>query len=239
QLPIKNTRYSTLIIEKVDDKTSAPLAGAKFNIYKGVGTSGTLLFADVTVNALGIFTQEKLLPGTYTIVETTPPAGYQKNPTPQTITLVAGETATVRFVNQLIDVTTTGKLHIIKRDTHTKVQLAGAEFSVYRDRALTQLVASGIVSKADTPAELAGLEPGVYYVKETKVPTGYTLSTALQKVTLEANKTATVYFYNEKIIATAGNYGTLLLTGLGAGGVCGLGWLGLLLYKRQSHGKAE
>ncbi|MEG2138570.1 MAG: SpaA isopeptide-forming pilin-related protein, partial [Oscillospiraceae bacterium] len=98
QLPIKNTRYSTLEIKKVDDKTSAPLAGAKFNIYKGVGTSGTLLFADVTVNALGIFTQEKLLPGTYTIVETTPPAGYQKDPTPQTITLVAGETATVRFV---------------------------------------------------------------------------------------------------------------------------------------------
>lgn len=48
-----------------------------------------------------------------------------------------------------------------------------------------------------------------------------------------------VYFYNEKIIATAGNYGTLLLAGLSTGGVCGLGWLGLMLYKRQSHGKAE
>ncbi|MEG1073468.1 MAG: SpaA isopeptide-forming pilin-related protein, partial [Oscillospiraceae bacterium] len=210
RLTIKNTRYSTLVIEKIDEQAGAPLTGAKFNIYKGVGTAGTLLFADVPVNDLGILRQEKLLPGSYTIVETTPPAGYQKNPTPQTITLVAGQTSTIRIVNRLIDITTTGKLHIIKRDTDTKEQLAGAEFSVYSDRALTQLVASGIVSKANAPAELAGLTPGAYYVKETKVPTGYTLSTEVQTVMIEANKTATIHFYNEKIIATAGNYGTLL-----------------------------
>jgi hypothetical protein len=77
-------RLGALKIIKQSIKTgNAKLAGAKFSISGPNGYSAT----DVTTLSDGTVCVGGLATGSYTVTETSPPAGYTKDPTPQTLTV--------------------------------------------------------------------------------------------------------------------------------------------------------
>lgn len=69
--------------------------------------------------------------------------------------------------------------------------LDGAEFTLYTDEACTQVLkVNGADMVTTTTGEgqmnFKGLDAGTYYLKETKAPAGYSLSTTVHKVTISA-----------------------------------------------------
>lgn len=73
--------------------------------------------------------------------------------------------------------------------------LAGCTFELYKDESCTQRVRTGTTdSKGNIYFER--LAPGTYYVKETKVPTGYLLDNTVQKVEVRVNETTEISFKN-------------------------------------------
>lgn len=65
--------------------------------------------------------------------------------------------------------------------------LEGAQYGVYADEACTDKVASITISKSGSgySGTAEGLDPGTYWVKETKAPSGYALDPTVQQVVLE------------------------------------------------------
>ena len=68
--------------------------------------------------------------------------------------------------------------------------LEGAQYGVYRDEACTDKAAGITVSKSGSgySGTAEGLEPGTYWVKETKAPAGYALDPEVKKVVLDDDK---------------------------------------------------
>ena len=69
--------------------------------------------------------------------------------------------------------------------------LAGAEYTVYEDAALTRTQGK-LITKEDGSTNILEQTPGTYYVKETKAPKGYALDTKVYTVTINAGETATI-----------------------------------------------
>ncbi|MEG2524683.1 MAG: SpaA isopeptide-forming pilin-related protein, partial [Oscillospiraceae bacterium] len=224
-----NTREASSAIQIIKvDQYNLPVAGAKFSIYAGSTTTGTPLYTNLTTNSSGVVLQGGLAAGTYTVLETEAPAGYQKSPNPITVTVAAKETKNVNFVNTC----TKSIMHLFKYDAVTHQQLAGAVFKVYDSAALTHEVAQA-TSLAGGPAVIDTLSPGTYYVKETAVPSGYLLDPNPKTVTLTSGTVTDVNFYNSKSVPTAGNYGRLLIVGVAMMSLCVLGWVGFILNKKR------
>ncbi|MCD6021615.1 MAG: Cna domain protein [Actinomycetia bacterium] len=145
-------------------------AGAVFTLYEGTGTGGTVV-GTCTVDAAGdcLPTFDDLQPGTYTIDETTVPAGYGKDPTlPFTFTLDAGETEQLSFTDTALE----GALAIVKNSTKGgPVTAEGAVFS-YNGSSVTD---NGAGDEDSDVGEVcvSGLAPGDYSVDETTPPPGY------------------------------------------------------------------
>lgn len=68
--------------------------------------------------------------------------------------------------------------------------LEGAQYGVYADEACTDKVASITISKSGSgySGTAEGLDPGTYWVKETKAPAGYALDPEVKKVVLDDDK---------------------------------------------------
>lgn len=104
--------------------------------------------------------------------------------------------SSVSFSVKWMDIAT---VKVIKADSETNVNLAGAVFGIYSDSACTQLLtkmpetdASGVSS-----VEIIKTQDTVY-LKEISVPTGYKLNTASFNVKLVAGTTTTVSMTNEE-----------------------------------------
>ena len=153
---------------------------------------------DADGNTVGTYTTDavgKILvdlnPGTYTVQETDRQDPYWYCDTaPQTITVKAGETATVTFRNQWI-----GKAKIIKT-------LANPEAGTLKDWLFKITDASGkdwgTYGTDDTGVILLDLEPGTYTVKEIlEADSLWQCATENpQTITVEAGKIAEVTFTN-------------------------------------------
>lgn len=73
--------------------------------------------------------------------------------------------------------------------------LAGCTFELYKDENCTQRVRTG-TTDSNGNIYFERLAPGTYYVKETKVPTGYLLDNTVQKVEVRVNETTEISFKN-------------------------------------------
>lgn len=176
---------------KLQIKKTAPnggsVAGWSFTIQDAAGkTVGTYVS-----NASGVITAD-LAPGTYTVTETDGEYEYwQNDPEPtKTVTVVAGQTATVTFENRLM-----GKIKILK----TVVGEGSVEGWQFRITRLSDNKDMGtFTSGADGTILTGKLEPGSYRVEEL-LPDGslYQCTTENpQTVTVTARQTATVTFSN-------------------------------------------
>jgi Prealbumin-like fold domain len=148
-----------------------PQTGAVFTLYAGSDNTGTVK-GTCTILASGSCdsTFTNLTPGTYTIDETTTPAGYDKDPTlPFTFTLAANESRTLSFT----DPARAGALSIVKNSTKGgAVAIAGAVFSYGTGLSVTDNGA-GDDDSAIGSVCVSGLAPGDYTVNETSAPDGY------------------------------------------------------------------
>jgi Prealbumin-like fold domain len=145
--------------------------GAVFTLYEGSDTTGTVV-GTCTVDANGDCDSldfQDLNPGTYTIDETTVPAGYDPDPSlPFTFTLAEGENKELEFTDPAQE----GALIILKNSTKGgAVSTAGAEFSYDSTSVIDN--GTGDEDPAVGSVCVSGLDPGDYTVTETSPPGGY------------------------------------------------------------------
>lgn len=181
----KNTQYATITVVKKDAETLEPLSGATFEIRTLNGTVVDTLTTDLTGSA----TSKQLDLGWYTIVETKAPTGYILNAEASQVEVKGGTPVVVEKTN-----TKSKGITIHKVDGITKAPLAGAVFEL-------QTIDGKLIDKAYT-TDAAGtvttnaVQPGQYYLVETKAPEGYILSTEKTLVSVEADKASSVTIVN-------------------------------------------
>jgi hypothetical protein len=150
--------------------------GAVFTLYAGTGTGGTLI-GSCTVAADGTCSDpsfSNLQPGTYTLDESSTPAGYEKDPllVPfYTFTLAANQNLVLTFTDPALR----GALAIVKNSSKVgAVKVAGAVFS-YDGSSVTDTT-DGTLGDEDSAIGavcVSNLAPGDYSVNETSPPNGY------------------------------------------------------------------
>lgn len=113
---------------------------------------------------------------------------------PQKVTLVAGQTSTVTFQNNL----STGGVKLVKNTSDGK-NTSGWQIGLYYDQACTSPIAgSPFTTGADGSITVSGLQPQTLYAKEVDINDPYwRCDTEVKTVTITTGSTATVTFYNE------------------------------------------
>ena len=175
---VSNTPKGGLIVEKYDKITKEPLAGARFKITNANGellpdneglTSSNGLY---TTDQNGQIVISKIQPGTYVVAEDKAPDFYEKDPTPQTVVVNAGDTQTLRFYD-----TPLCTLTILKRDAVTHKPLSGGQFLVqYSDGHVIGPNNGLYTTGAGGTVTVSGLKPNAtVVVSEQKAPKGYIL----------------------------------------------------------------
>ncbi|WP_270290916.1 SpaA isopeptide-forming pilin-related protein, partial [Enterococcus casseliflavus] len=162
------------------DVLKEPLAGAVFRFVTSDGQE-----KELTTGADGKARWENLMVDTtVTITEIKAPNGYILNSNPQTLTIRANETTTVRFDNkeQLANLT------VIKEDEETgnapqgAATLFGAKYDL--TDADGNFVATLTMDNVDgiSQAEIKGLKLGTYFLQEVEAPEGYNLDPTKHEV---------------------------------------------------------
>lgn len=200
---LKNYEESTFVVNKVDAQSKIPLAGAKFAIFSMEGTQqGDPFITD----ASGKASLKNLAPGWYILKELEAPRGYVRNEEEFRIQIIEGKPTSLTVPN-----TPESGITVHKVDAVTKDPLAGAEFELRTHD--DQLIGS-YTTDASGSFITANVEPGIYYLKETKAPDGYTIAEEMTQVsvkegehpiiTIENHKNTTIEI--QKVDATTGKY---------------------------------
>lgn len=158
-----NSELSSLTIQKLDKETKLPLAEAEFEVRSLDGA----LVKTVVTDSSGIAHVTHLDDGYYTVRETKAPAGYLLNTETQTVRIQASLPATAIFEDQAMK----GAI-VTKLDGVDKQPLAGARFELRR---LNNALLGTYVTDGSGTFTTDVLEPGYYYLVETKAPDGYVL----------------------------------------------------------------
>lgn len=106
------------------------------------------------------------------------------------------ENASVEFTVKWLDL---AKVKVTKKDSNSKVNLAGAVFGIYLDSACTNLLVQMPATDSNGASEVEFPKTqDTVYLKEISVPAGYKLNTQSFNVKLEAGKTTSVAVTNEE-----------------------------------------
>ena len=198
-LTFYDTPKGTIVIEKRDSVTKEPLQGAIFEV---TDSSGSAVISDNgTISSNGKYETDSngqiIISGldadTYVVTEIKAPAGYEMDAPSQTVRLTMGDTQTLTFYD-----TPQNTLNIVKKDSATGKNLAGATFYITNSYGEVADTASGLVGSNGyyTTDEtgmitLTGLETGTYVVRETKAPDGYILDESPQTIAVDGGGTYT------------------------------------------------
>ncbi|SFR16792.1 Cna protein B-type domain-containing protein [Lentzea waywayandensis] len=149
-------------------------AGAVFTLYSGTGTGGTVI-GTCTVQASGACTPlfADLPVGTYTLDETTVPAGYDKDPTlPFTFSVAAGESKSLTFTDPARPAT----VNVQKKDD-ANAPVPGAVFTLSQGATVIGTCTTDAAGVCQPP--FTNLPAGTYTIDETTTPTGYAKDASL------------------------------------------------------------
>ncbi|WP_300448188.1 SpaA isopeptide-forming pilin-related protein [uncultured Oscillibacter sp.] len=197
---VTNTPKGGLIVEKYDKITKQPLAGAQFKIVYSNGellpdneglTSSNGLY---TTDQNGQIVLSKVQPGTLIVTEDKAPDFYQKDPTPQTVVVNAGDTQTLRFYDDPLCTLT-----ILKRDAVTHKPLSGGQFLVqYSDGHVIGPNNGLYTTGSDGTVTVSGLRPNAtVMVSEQKAPTGYILDQTPKNIVVRSGVANGLIFDNQ------------------------------------------
>jgi hypothetical protein len=206
-------------IIKTDDANNN-LDGAVFTVYKDVAPTGVSPGTEDTTQAntvgtcttsAGTCTVSNLLAGSYWVVETTAPSGYDKaTPDYQLVSITSDQQATVTFVNPRQK----GTISIHKQDDgDPAASLAGAVFTLYHNNPpLTAPRGNAQEDPAVSPAvtcttdasgncSMQNVPVGEYWVVETTTPQGHQTA-ADQRATVTGGQTLSLTFTNPRLFKT-------------------------------------
>lgn len=192
---VNNRQRGSIIVRKVEGST--PLANAGFTVSKTGFTSATM-----TEYATGLFCLDNLLYGTYTVTETTVPAGYTGAASAQNFAVSTRSTCAGRLGNPVstsvtADLTftnskTPGTVNIAKTDDLSN-PLQGATFKLFVDEPTspgfstrgtydelydTTLAAGPTQTSASGAIQWTSVPVGFYCAVETGTPVGYDVAAA-------------------------------------------------------------
>lgn len=155
----------TLKIGKQNEETQAMVSGTIFELSKNSDMTGSTQY---TTGANGYTSSIELDAGTYYYRENFVPSPLVVDMTIRTVSIEAGQNSEVIAKNQVAK----GQIVIEKRDIENDELLKDAEYTVYRDKNLTDAVETLVTnSQGNAPSSILPL--GTYYIKETKSPEGY------------------------------------------------------------------
>lgn len=197
----KESKGTAQIIKK--STNGGTVAGWTFTVKNASGTT----IGTYTTPASGVIAIE-LEPGSYSVTEKATSDKYWVNDATatKTVTVKAGETASVTFTNQW-----RGQAQIVKTTTNGGT-VAGWEFTVKNASGAKV----GTFTSTDTGIITLDLEPGTYSVTEKASTDKYWVNdpTPTKTVTVKAGETAKVTFKNQyrgqaQIVKTTTNGGTV------------------------------
>lgn len=168
-----------LQIIKYDSRTKARLQGAQFTIYDRYDR----VVQVIETNAYGVAQTNTLPLGTYKIIETKAPQGYQLESTPIRINLFASGKIFCLTKENVPLPSEKGNLSIIKTGENGQV-LAGAEFDVFDSK--NQFVGR-VTTNEKGVATLTNLPFGLYKLVEVKAPDGYELDKTPHYINISKN----------------------------------------------------
>ena len=200
---LTNSEESTFVVNKVDAQSKVPLGGAKFAIYSMEGTQqGDPFITD----ASGKASLSNLEPGWYIVKELEAPLGYVLNTEEFRVQIIEGKPTSLTVPN-----TPESGITVHKVDAVTRDPLAGAEFEL---RTHDGKLIGSYTSDVSGSFVTQNVEPGIYYLRETKAPDGYTPLTEDTQVavaegehpviTIENHKNTTIEL--QKVDAVTGKY---------------------------------
>lgn len=170
------------------------LAGAKFSIYHDKECASWI--ADMVTDASGNTPTQDIPIGTYYVKETEAPKGFDLSKEVQTVTIGKGETKSLTFT----DAPKKGKAYVKKVSSMPTItdqdpltySLEGAEYSIYTDKAHTNLVQK-LITKANGESETVDIPVGTYYVVETKASKGFSLDKEEKTIVVKENLVSTIH----------------------------------------------
>lgn len=197
QLVVINEHKPSLKIVKTDANTDQPIPGTKFTVKKADGET----LSTVVTNENGEVVMENMDPGVYEIIETSVPAGYLLDSTPQYITLVPNQTGIVHFKNY-----PKPSLVIHKVDSITGDPVKGAKFSVVyaSNNTFTGEIndLGTYYSDENGRIELNDLKDGWYRLTELEAPKGYAIKEPnVQEIYIKGGESKEVTFQNTPLSA--------------------------------------
>lgn len=182
----KETQYVSVVdkqvvISKVDVTTGEELAGAELEIQDKDGNVIDSWTSTDEVHYVSGLTEGE----TYVLVETTAPYGYEIS---ESIEFVVSTDKNIQKV-VMEDDYIYSSIRVVKCDITTKKPIVSNafEFSIYADKDCTQLIATSGANKDEGTALFEKLKYGTYYLKETKAPTGYSLSDKIVEIIINEN----------------------------------------------------
>ena len=181
------TANNCIIINLTDasDPTKG-LAGSRFRIELVGGNFVT----EVVTGSDGKAMTERLENGRYMVHQLTAPEGYILDQSYQYAQLDATSNVTLDFTNRRISGLI---IQTLEESTHTGI--AGATYEIWEQNG--KLVTT-VTSDTTGVITIDTLDPGIYVVKEVKVPDGYTSRTLTQNVTITYEESTTLNFYHTK-----------------------------------------
>lgn len=195
QLYFGNAPKASLLVKKVDAATGKPLSDVEFMVTLADGSVVGDANGKYVTDSSGSFTISGLNPGTTLVVkETRAKDGYILDDAPQTITMRAGQSASLEFRNK-----PNGSVLVKKVDAVTGKPLSDVEFLVTTESGAVVGTANGkYVTDAAGSFTVTGVSPGAtLIVRESRAKAGYILDDTPQTVTVQSGKTVTLEFRNQ------------------------------------------
>lgn len=177
------------VISKQDVTTKTELPGATLEIKNSNNETVEKWVSEATPHEV------TLSPGTYTLIETMAPEGYELSTEEVEFTVNANGTAK-KVIMYNTPIKKESRVSISKLDADSKDFVAGATLEI-RDE-------NGNVVKTFTSGTnayvITGLKPGKYVLVETSAPEGYELSKESKKFTIldNSDELVEVVMYNKK-----------------------------------------
>jgi uncharacterized surface anchored protein len=212
QFWIERHTLGSLKLKKVSSNPSATngnsrysLAGAIYTIYNSDGKAVGTLTVDANGDSNTVSNLWAGEFGYYTIKETTPPKGYQRNTTTYSVHLTSdGQVITVNVSDPPI----LGAIELYKSSANTDItdgnacyRLNGAQYGVYKTVADAQNQTgrfASLTTNAQGYGSVGNLPLNEYYVREYKAPEGYAIDNTIYFVDITTGNTTVKVYAQDK-----------------------------------------